>query len=199
MTRSLLVKEGIFSGISSGAAVVGAIRYMSEAQNPGRVIVILPDSGNRYLSKVYNDAWMIEHSFLEKPQSQTIRELLKRLSKVAAIMSAEPTDLVGEVVKKMRDGNISQLPVLRGNEVAGIISETDLLRPLIAGEATPNNAIEPFISKKFAILLETDEVAKLNEVFMDDKVALVQIDGKIRHILTKIDLITHLSNPVGAH
>src|SRR5262249_9149348 len=79
MGRQLLTKEGVFVGSSSGAAVVGALRWLSQQNRPQRAIAILPDSGNRYLSKLFNDAWMIENSFFEKKTEVTIGSMLRVL------------------------------------------------------------------------------------------------------------------------
>ena len=90
MTRALLNKEGIFCGTSSGAAVVGALAWMAKQSTPKKVIVILPDSGNRYLSKVFNDAWMIENSFLEKKSENSVGDMIKVLHNVQQDFNRPP-------------------------------------------------------------------------------------------------------------
>lgn len=193
MTRALLTKEGIFAGTSCGAAVVGALRYMSSTPNPGRVLVILPDSGNRYLSKVYNDAWMMENSFLDKKATNTVGDLLRLIHKTPKIVSARAKDSVEEVVKLMRDEGISQLPVMDGNEIIGLVSETDLLRPLFAQEIKPNDSITSLVRADFALVEDTDPISRLNELFSNGKVAIVPEAGMPKFVLTKIDLISFLS------
>ncbi len=193
MTRTLLNKEGIFSGSSSGAAVVGALRYMSQTQNPGRVIVIMPDSGNRYLSKVYNDAWMIENSFLERKTQNTVGDMVRVLHKTSRILSADALDRVEEVVKLMRDEGISQLPVMKDGQVVGTIAETALLRPLISGAIKPSDKIESLVDSNYVMLQEGDPLDRLNDIFTTGKIALVAEGGKTKYILTKIDLISFLS------
>lgn len=193
MTRSLLTKEGIFAGPSSGAAVVGALRYMSQVENPGRVIVILPDSGNRYLSKVYNDAWMIENSFLEKKPDQTIGDMLFVLHKTQKILFATPSDRVGDVVRVMREAGVSQLPVRKDEDVIGVIAETALLRPLFSGSVKPSDTIENLIDNNYALVEMSDDIGRLNELFSVGKVVLAAEGGSVKYILTKIDLISFLS------
>lgn len=197
MTRALLTKEGIFSGSSSGAAVVGALRWMSSQENPGRVLVILPDSGNRYLSKVYNDAWMMENGFLEKQVDGTIAEMIRVLHKTPKVEMARHDDSVEKVVKQMRDEGVSQLPVMKGDEVVGIIAETALLRPLISGTVKPSDKIDGLIDTSYALLQETDSINRLNDVFTSGKVALIGQGTKLNYILTKIDLISFLSSQSG--
>lgn len=193
MTRTLLTREGFFVGMSSGAAVVGALRYMASTPNPGRVLVILPDSGNRYLSKVFNDAWMIENSFLDRPVETTIGELLRALNKKAEVFFADVGDKVETVVARMRDGGISQLPVRRGTALAGVIAETDLLRPLLSGQVRNGDSIESLVEHNYEMVRVTDPLERLTEVFTSGKIALVEDVGQVTHVVTKIDLISYLS------
>lgn len=194
MTRSLLTKEGIFSGTSSGAAVVGALRYMAQCAKPEKVVVILPDSGNRYLSKVYNDAWMIENSFLEKRTDNTIGSLIRSSHKSPKILYAEAGDKVGEVVRKMREEGVSQLPVMRRGQVSGTITETALLRPMISGAIKSSDSIDSLVDSNYAILQETDPIDRLSATFTAGKIALVSEHGAVKYILTTIDLISYLNS-----
>lgn len=193
MTRTLLSKEGIFSGSSSGAAVVGAMRWMSKQTNPGRVLVIMPDSGNRYLSKVYNDAWMIENSFLDKKPETRVADVLRVLHKTSKVVSAEIGSRVEDVVKLMRDEGVSQLPVLKGGEVVGMIAETALLRPIFSGALRPSDKIDTLIENNYALIQDSEDISRLNEIFTAGKIALVADGAKLKHVLTKIDLISFLS------
>jgi len=193
MTRALLTKEGIFAGTSCGAAVVGALRYMSSVADPGRVLVILPDSGNRYLSKVYNDAWMMENSFLDKKATNTVGDLIRLIHKTPRIVSAKSEDTVEKVVKVMRTEGISQIPVMQNNEIIGLVSETDLLRPLFAQEIRPSDSVQKLVKSDFALVEDSDPISRLNDVFSAGKVAIVPEAGLPKFVLTKIDLISFLS------
>jgi len=193
MTRALLTKEGIFAGTSCGAAVVGALRYMASCENPGRVLVILPDSGNRYLSKVYNDAWMMENSFLEKKASNTIGDLIRLIHKTPKVLSCASEDSVEKVVKLMKTEGISQLPVLSQGEIVGVVSEADLLRPLFSEEIKASDPIKKLVKPEFALVEDTDPISRLNELFSQGRVAIVPEAGKAKYVLTKIDLISFLS------
>lgn len=193
MTRALLTKEGVFAGTSCGAAVVGALRYMSSVPNPGRVLVILPDSGNRYLSKVYNDAWMMENSFLDKRATNTVGDLLRLTHKTPRIVSAKATDSVEKVAKLMKDEGISQVAVMDQTTILGVVSETDLLRPLFAQEIQPSDPIHTLVKSDFALVEDNDSISRLNEVLSSGKVAIVPEAGLPKFVLTKIDLISFLS------
>ncbi|NBX93967.1 MAG: cystathionine beta-synthase [Proteobacteria bacterium] len=193
MTRTLLTKEGVFAGTSCGAAVVGALRYMASVENPGRVLVILPDSGNRYLSKVYNDAWMMENSFLDRKTDNTIGDLIRLIHKAPKIVSAKGEDSVESVVRTMRVEGVSQIPVMRGNEIVGVVSETELLRPLFAGEIKSSDKVEKLCKGEFALVEDIEPIARLNDLFSTGKVAIVMEAGMPKFVLTKIDLISFLS------
>lgn len=193
MTRNLLTKEGIFAGTSSGSAVVGALRYMSQMENPGRVLVLLPDSGNRYLSKVFTDSWMIENSFIDKKSERTIGDLISILNKSSKVTGTVSTDRIDKVVSLMRNEGVSQLPVFRGGALEGVVSETDLLRPLLSGSKKPSDTIESLVERNYSVVQETDPVDRLNDIFLAGKVALVGSPMSVKFILTKIDLISFLS------
>jgi cystathionine beta-synthase len=193
MTRALLNKEGIFCGTSSGAAVVGALAWMAKQSSPKKVVVILPDSGNRYLSKVFNDAWMIENSFLEKRSENSVGDLIKVLHKSNKILTANPKQKVEEVVTAMREAGVSQLPVLDGDKIVGVIAETSLLRPLFSKTISPSDPIQSLVDNNYSTVLDSDPLENLNEIFASNKVAFVLESNKIKYVLTKIDLISYLS------
>lgn len=199
MTRALLSKEGVFCGSSSGAAVVGALRWMSTQKNPGKVLVIMPDSGNRYLSKVFNDAWMIENGFMEKRVETSIGDMLRVLHKAPGkIVSAASTAKVEDVVKLMRDEGVSQVPILKNDSVVGILPEAALLRPLFLGEIKPSDSVEKLVDSNFSFVEPGDAIERLNDIFTNGKVAIVQEGNKPKFILTKIDLISFLSLQSGS-
>lgn len=199
MTRSLLTREGIFAGISSGAAVVGAIKYLRQNERELRgkkALVILPDGGNRYLSKVFSDDWMREAGFLDAAGLGSVADLLSVLGKPAAIVTALPSDRVATVIETMRARDISQLPVLdRAGWIKGIVSESSLLKALYEGRTKPQEAIEPLVDSSFEPVAPTDAVEKVSRLVTEGKTPLVMDpahDHKLLAILTKIDLLSYL-------
>ncbi len=193
MARRLLTLEGIFTGSSSGAAVVGAMRYMANTPNPGLCVVILPDSGNRYLSKLYDDAWMMENTFFEADTYESISDLIKVLHKSSKVLRAQVTDSVESVVDRMRLEGISQFPVFEGDVLKGIIQEKEIMHPLFTGQIKATSPIRPLLSDKFAIVHPSDKIEWLKEIFSQGKVAFVADGGQINYVLTNIDLITFLA------
>jgi cystathionine beta-synthase len=199
MTRSLLTKEGIFSGISSGAAVMGALKYV---QQNGRelkdrnVLVILPDSGDRYLSKVFNDDWMREAGFLEASNLGLVADLLLMLNKSNDIVTASPRDKVSAVIEKMRDLGISQLPVLdQGGWIKGIVTEASLLKALYEGRIKPAEAVEALVDSSVEFVSPGDSIERVSRLVTEGKTTLVTDparDNRLLAILTKIDLLSYL-------
>ena len=175
--------------------MVGALRYMSQHKDPGRVLVILPDSGNRYLSRVFDDAWMIENSFLETGAERTISDMIRVLHKSSKVVYANAGDSISVVAERMRDAGVSKLPVLDkdGDKVIGVVEEKALLQPLFSSTMKASDSIDPLVNDKFAVLHPSDKVDWLNEVLSGGKIALVEDGGQISYVLTNIDLVSFLS------
>ncbi len=200
MTRELLVKEGIFSGMSSGSAVTGALRWV-RAQG-GRldgknVLIILPDSGNRYLSKVYDDDWMEENGFMEST-SGTVEDLLHFLHKDPGdIVMAKQSEKIARVIEMMSTAGISQLPVTDDHGwIKGIIREDTLLRAVFAQHAGTDERISGLVDTAVEFVEAQDSVDHLSRLIGAGRVPLVADpagDGRILAIVTHIDLLNYLS------
>jgi len=128
MARRLAREEGLFVGGSSGSAVVGALKWLERRPLPdgATVVVILPDSGDRYLSKFYSDDWLREQGFLDT--ATTAAELLRRRSGTPALVAVEPTDVLREVLARLHRHALPLAPVLRGTENLGTVREEEILR-----------------------------------------------------------------------
>ncbi len=194
MGRRLAREEGIYAGGSSGTAVWAAAELASRVP-PGSVIVtVLPDNGSRYLSKMYNDEWMRDNGMLQEPsQMGSVRDLLHaRLP--FNLISVRRTERVGDVILIMKENGISQMPVMEGDEVLGLIHEADLLKLLLSGVGTSNSSIEPIITRNFPTVTEDDALESLSQIFtsMGREAVMVVREGVSRDIITKIDLIDYL-------
>lgn len=195
MCRDLLSKEGLFVGPSSGNALVGAMKYAAKIKEPKNIVVILPDSGNRYLSKAFNDVWMKENGFLDSPlQLKRVADLIQELRPTSNLISVHNTASVFDVIQLLRDKGISQVPVFSDDDktLVGLIDEGDLLFPLASGLIKPSDSIISFI-KGTILYVDWDEpLQKLAEMFGKGYVALVEAPDEKLHIITKIDLIEYL-------
>src|SRR5256714_156585 len=126
--RELLRKEGIFGGSSTGTLVAGALRYCRQQTKPKRVVSLVPDTGNKYLSKMYNDFWMAEQGFIHRPPHGDLSDLISHRYEAGEVITIGPEDSLLTAFRRMRDSDVSQLPVVDKNGRAiGIIDESDLL------------------------------------------------------------------------
>lgn len=199
MTRELLTREGLYSGVSSGSAVVGAIKWV-KSQGPAmagnNVLVLLPDSGNRYLSKVFNDDWMREAGFLDRPSLGTVADLLQVLGPRPAIISAKQTDKVSSVIELMREKGISQVPVQdEAGWIKGLATESAILSALYQGRTTPTDTVELLIDPSVEFVTVDDRIERVSQLVTSGKTPLVtdpEREGQLLAIIAKIDLLAYL-------
>ncbi len=201
MTRRLVREEGIFCGGSSGSAVAGALHYIRhhDLGPDATVVVILPDSGSRYLSKVFDDDWMRENGFLESTWAE-IRVLdVLNCKTDQTLYTAHPADLQTEVIRLMKAHDISQVPVVENDgRLVGIVTEVELLdHMLMAGHHhEPSETIESLIRSDVATISSDTQLESLMSVFTTRRVVLVVDDDKLAGIITKIDLLDFLTGQV---
>ncbi len=195
MARRLAREEGIFAGGSSGAAVHVAVQVARELGKGKTVVVPLPDGGRSYVSKLFSDEWMRDNGFPvngEGPVSAaTVKDVLGK--RRGEVITARRTDKVEAVVKRMRDNDISQMPVLDdAGRAVGMIHEYDLLNFLIEGKHRLSEVVDPLVQPIQGLVGPDTPLARLREIFNDDNVAVVKEGEKVTGILTKIDLIEFL-------
>lgn len=193
-TRRLAREEGIFSGGSTGTAVYGALEVAKQL-GPGKIVVVIVcDSGDRYLSKCYDDAWMKDMGFLGPEQLLgTVREVLR--FKGGGVEFAKPDETLASVAKRMSELGISQMPVARTgkSEPLKMIHEVDLLQSLVNHQHTAMDTVE-----HAAAILEgqvdiDDSLTVVQSVFDDQNVAVVVEDGGVTGVISKIDVIEYLA------
>ncbi|HYG70607.1 MAG TPA: pyridoxal-phosphate dependent enzyme [Anaeromyxobacteraceae bacterium] len=196
MARRLAREEGIFAGGSSGAVVHVAVQVAKELGKGKTIVVPLPDGGRAYISKFYSDEWMRDNGFPvgngpEALSAATVKDVLGR--RRGEVITAKRTDKVEAVVKKMKEHDISQMPVLddQGRAI-GMIHEYDLLNFLIEGKHRLSEVVEPLIQPIQGVVATDTPVGRLRDIFNDDHVAVVKEGDSVTGILTKIDLIEFL-------
>ncbi|HSQ68137.1 MAG TPA: pyridoxal-phosphate dependent enzyme [Polyangiaceae bacterium] len=193
-TRDLTRLEGLFVGGSGGAAVAGAIKWAKENGKPGqKVLVFLCDAGQKYVSKIFNDDWMRENGFLEEqPGLGTVRDLLgPRYRK--KILTATPESTVRDVIATLKLENVSQLPVVDGGKLRGIVQEVDLLRHLVTGKKTLDSPVGDLAEGDYATVTPDTKIELLQNALADAKVAMVTEGEELVGIVAKIDLIDFLA------
>jgi cystathionine beta-synthase len=206
MTRRLVREEGMFVGGSCGAAVAGALRYASERSlGPDKlVVVLLPDSGSRYLSKVFDDNWMRENRFLESDWVDTPVSAILSRKPQQEMVCARSGDSVTAVIDKLKAADVSQLPVIGEREqLVGIVTEVNLLNYLLRtpGMEASQTAIEDagVIHEHVPTVTPDMPAEVLMSLFTTEKLALVvertpgSDDRKVIGIITQIDLLDYLA------
>src|SRR6266705_2525412 len=190
--RDLTRKEGLFSGGSAGGAVCGAVKFARDHPECRTIVVMLPDSGSRYLSKVYDDDWQRENSFLDEESTYGhLKDIVERQRR-HPLITADAADGVLEIISLMKKHGISQLPVMDGGRLAGIISEVDLLNALLKDPDSVDRPVGDLVDQNYVLVPADSPVNRLVGIFTEGKVALVQEGDKITAVVTKIDLIDHM-------
>jgi len=193
MTRRLLKHEGIYAGGSAGAAIVGAIKYAKTLKKPEKILVLLHDSGNRYASKIYNDDWMSTNNYLDSSFSVQIRDVLLTLGKGKEIFSVSDTATIGEAIKMMEEKGISYLPVVDKGIIKGLVSEKNLVRPVLLGEFSQSDNISLATHQNFRIVDENELLENVANALLKKEIALVTRNDKLIDILTEIDVLQYMA------
>lgn len=197
--RDMVRKEGILCGGSGGAAVAGAVKYAEHVNKPMRIVVHLPDSAIRYLSKYLDDGWMRENGYLgPEPSMGTVRDLLCARGPRAEVLTANAKEPLKQLVHRMKQHGISQLPVLDGERLLGVITEKNLLNFLVTGEAKMDSPVGPLVETAFSTCEEDTAVANLSGMFNQGSVVLVLQEKRIVGVITKIDLIEFMADKLTA-
>lgn len=190
--RDLLRHEGILAGSSSGLLVAAALRYCREQTQPKRVVTFICDHGAKYLSKVYNPAWLVEQGFVSRPPRGGVADLVIRRFDDGQVVTVGPEDSLRIAYNRMRAADVSQLPVLEARKVIGLLHESDLL----AAIAQDPNAFQSPVSSAMVTRLTTLDVhadrAALPPIFANDHVALITDGDVFVGLITRIDYINDL-------
>ena len=191
--RELLRKEGIFGGSSTGTLVAGALRYCREQTKPKRVVSFVPDTGNKYLSKMYDDFWMAEQGFIHRPPHGDLSDLISHRYEAGEVITVGPDDSLLTAFKRMRDSDVSQLPVVDQNGRAmGILDESDVLVKVHRDPLHFNDPVKSAMTDKLETLSPTAKIKDLLDVFDRGRVAIVMEDDRFLGLVTRSDLLSYL-------
>jgi cystathionine beta-synthase len=190
--RALLHHEGILAGTSSGTLLAAALRYCREQTTPKRVVSLVCDSGNKYLSKVYNDYWMLDQGFLQRERFGDLRDLIARRhwEKAAITVTAAETALAAYGRMKLYD--MSQLPVMRDGRIVGIIDEEDILLKVFEHPEVFNQPVADIMESNLVTVAPDAPLPQLIEMFKRGMVAIVMDKGELLGLITRIDLLNWL-------
>ncbi len=201
MTRRLAREEGLLVGGSSGMAVVAALRVAARLDEDGLVVVLLPDGGRGYLSKVFNDEWMASYGFMRDDTGRTVGEVLHgKGGDLPALVHTHPTETVRDAIGILREYGVSQMPVVKAEppvvlgEVAGSVGERDLLDQLFTGRARLADSVEKHMAPGLPLVGAGEPVSVARKVLVDSDAILVVEDGKPVGVLTRADLLGFLAD-----
>ena len=193
MTRRLAREEALLVGSSSGAAVSGALKVAEGLGEDDVLVVLLPDTGERYLSKAHNEEWLKEHGFLEEPTAP-LMAILRRKERIAGIVAVEAGATVREAVDMMRDYDISQLPVMDKGKVVGSMQEAALIQKLLKGKKASEKKVRDVMDKPFPMVDPGTPLDRIYKMLMRGSPAVVVgTDRKLEGIVTRIDVIEYLA------
>jgi cystathionine beta-synthase len=201
MTRRLAREEGLLVGGSCGMAAVAALRAAVGLGADALVVVLLPDGGRGYLSKIFNDQWMADYGFLQSPGQVTVGDVLRQKSgEVPPLVHVHPNETVREAIDILREYGVSQMPVVKAEppitagEVVGAVSERALLDALFAGKASLADALERHMSPPLPIIGSGEPASAAIDALGAADALLVHIDGKPAGVITRQDLLGHLAS-----
>ncbi|PYJ47220.1 MAG: cystathionine beta-synthase [Verrucomicrobia bacterium] len=191
--RELLNREGIFGGSSTGTLVAAALRYCREQTKPKRVVSLVPDTGNKYLSKMYNDFWMAEQGYIHRQPHGDLSDLVSHRYEAGEVITVGPDDTLLTACKRMRDSDVSQLPVVDQNGRAlGIVDESDVLVKVHRDPTHFNDPVKTAMTNKLETLRPKAKIKDLLDVFDRGRVAIVMEDDKFLGLITRTDLLSYL-------
>jgi len=193
IARDLLRKEGIFGGSSTGTLVAGALRYCRQQTQPKRVVSFVADTGNKYLSKMYNDFWMAEQGFIHRAPQGDLNDLISHRYEAGEVISVGPTDTLLTAFKRMRDADVSQLPVVdQSGRAMGILDESDVLVKVHRDSGHFNDPVKDAMTDRLETLPPNAKFSDLLEVFDRGRVAIVMDSDKFLGLITRTDLLSYL-------
>jgi cystathionine beta-synthase len=190
--RDLLKRTGIFAGPSSGTLIATALRYAREQTLPKRIVTFVCDTGAKYLSKMYNDYWMIDQGYIERPRSGDLRDLITRRYADGAVITVGPEDTLLTAFQRMRLADISQVPVIEDGRCAGVLDESDLLLAVHGDEAHFRSPVRTAMSSRLETIAPDDDIERLYQILDRGLVALVLEGDRFLGLITRADLLSYL-------
>ena len=191
--RELLAKEGVLGGSSTGTVMTAALKYCQEQTSKKRVVALVADTGNKYLSKMYNDYWMMDNGFIETEQHGDLRDLISRPYQSNDLIVMRPNETLSTVYQRMKLYDVSQLPIMDGDEIVGIIDESDVMMYVYDNNAKFEDEVAKAMTTNLEFMPVTSPLAKLLPIFDQGRIAIVKDDdGKFLGLITRIDLLNYL-------
>ena len=190
--RELLHTEGLHGGSSTGTLLAAALRYCRAQTTAKRVVSFVCDTGTRYLSKVYNDAWMIDEGLLSQRTYGDLRDLIARRTEDGGVVSVEPADTLLTAFQRMRLADVQQLPVLDRGRLVGVIDESDLLLHVEPDASRYRDPVRVAMSTQLRTLAPAAGLPALRHLLDSGFVAIIADESGFHGLITRFDLLNHL-------
>ena len=190
--RDLLRREGILAGSSSGTLVAAALRDCREQSRPKRVVTLACDSGNKYLSKMFNDFWMADRGLLGSASFGDLHDVISHRFSEGAVVSVGPDNPLNVAYSRMRMYDVSQVPVLDGAAIVGILDESDLLLAVMGDAAALQRPARDFMTTRLETVPPKASLPELLPIFDAGRVAIVADADGFYGLITRVDVLSHL-------
>jgi cystathionine beta-synthase len=196
-SREVLELEGIFCGSSSGTLISAAVRFCRQQKTRKRVLSFVCDSGNKYLSKIYNEYWLEDYGFVKKKQTHDLRDLITRPASEKSAVTLNPTDTLQAAYRKMKNYDISQLPVMEDGKLQGILGEIDILLQVSADGKGFDLPCRDAMTTKLVTIQSNRSVDDLVPLFQQGLTAIVMEGDQFLGLITPIDFLQYLRKRAG--
>jgi cystathionine beta-synthase len=192
--RELLAKEGVLAGSSTGCLVHAALAWSRRQTTPQNVVTLACDTGGKYLSKFFNDFWMIDNGFIKREKQNNLRDMIARRHTLQEDYTLSDTDPLKLAIKRMQMYGVSQMTVMDPRDrVTGIIDESDILLAVLSDEKAYDKPVSDFMTRRLETIRPEAPIEALLPIFRADRVAIVVgADGTYYGLITKIDMINYL-------
>ncbi|MEL6366844.1 MAG: pyridoxal-phosphate dependent enzyme [Pseudomonadota bacterium] len=195
--RELLRREGLLAGSSSGTLLNAALKYCREQTEPQNVVAFACDTGNKYLSKLYNDFWMEDQGFIERPQFGDLRDLIGRLHGERATITVGPNDVLTTAHNRLRNAGVSQLPVMDEGRLVGVLTEDDIIRKAFGCPECLHDPVATAMQEHFVQLDPQTTVNNLVALLQVQPFAAVTENDEFFGLITRADVLNHLRKQMG--
>ncbi len=192
IARALLREAGILAGSSSGTLTAAAIEYCREQTEPKRVLTFVCDTGSNYLSKMYNDYWMLDQGYIQLPKTGDLRDLIVRRYKEGGVISVGPSDSLLTAYQRMRTADISQVPVLENRKPVGILDESDVLMAVQGDEQRFREPVSSAMTTRLRTLPPDASLESVYQILDEGLVAMVMDGDEFIGLITRTDLLNFM-------
>ena len=190
--RKLLRTEGILAGSSTGTLLAAALRYCADQTEARRVVTLACDTGNKYLSKLYNDFWLEDRGFIVREQHGDLRDLIGRPHGEHATITVGPTDVLTTAHNRLRNAGFSQLPVMEGGKLVGVVTEDTIIRFVFGKPELMNSPVRDAMQEAFIRLDKDTSINNLVAMLHVQPYAAIMDGDEFLGLITRSDVLNYL-------